>query len=301
MKYNIILISLLLYSFASYAQSTRDSCANGDCRNGHGTRYTIRGAWVTQVYVGDFKDGLFEGPGRLVKPEIGNMVARTDGKYDRYYNIDTLTGNFHKGEFKGIYTEKKARWRYIGNSDAKVPDDDVIIAAVVDYDDEKNFDKITIYDDGRMVQSCMRNGRWNPKLAKKNKNKELNQAAADFLVSYKDKLRRPQQDIANKIMTVTRKEWVQCLSWDLVADERVYSGDFFNQTQYKQPPFGASFEYKVTNAKGEIIYNGSTLRFKPRASGPHTIYIKYSQDLVGGGNYVDSYNIQWYFAATWPR
>ncbi|MEO6831381.1 MAG: hypothetical protein ABI378_03865 [Chitinophagaceae bacterium] len=159
MKNIILLIALILYGFSSHAQSTRDSCASGDCKNGQGTRYSIGAESVFQIYIGSFKNGVFEGQGMLISEK------------------DTVTGTFHKGEVTGIYVRKLVK-ESMGR-----------LGYIYDLSDKGNYDVMTVYDDGQLELKCFRNDKFNSELTKKATNKALNQAADVFLAAYKGKLR----------------------------------------------------------------------------------------------------------------
>ncbi|SDL15385.1 MORN repeat-containing protein [Pedobacter sp. ok626] len=103
MKKNLLTILILLFTFRVGAQ-----CINGDCNNGTGTYKASN-----YVYEGQFKNGMPQGKGRLVKVTgdmyTGNFVNGLYSGYGTlfYDNGDVYNGQFREGMYHGEGTFKK--------------------------------------------------------------------------------------------------------------------------------------------------------------------------------------------------
>ncbi len=95
MKKKLMLILITLFSLNSllYAE-----CISGDCNNGHGTSKDSIGS----KYVGQFKDGEFDGEGTYFWPNgAGKYVGQwKNGKMHGRGTIFYSNGNIVTGEFK---------------------------------------------------------------------------------------------------------------------------------------------------------------------------------------------------------
>lgn len=95
MKNLILTATLTLISVIGFSQ-TEGPCLSGDCKEGYSYYYNE----TTQiVYIGWYKDGLYDGPGYLQNPD-GSFVFSdfTKGKIDGYSFY-----NFGKGKGSGIF------------------------------------------------------------------------------------------------------------------------------------------------------------------------------------------------------
>lgn len=100
MKKIIFITSFILTSILGFSQTnetqSKNPCISGDCQNGYSYYYNE----ITQVvYVGWYKDGLYDGPGYLQKPEGLYVFSNFNkGKIDGYSIY-----NFGKGKGSGMF------------------------------------------------------------------------------------------------------------------------------------------------------------------------------------------------------